>query len=430
MLVLGSWFFLPAAGAQDLLYNGYANETTTYDPGGSVTADYMFIGGKWEGSKRAAQFQAPTGGHHVVESIGLPIYHNGTLNLRISIVEDDGDAPGTTVLWSVVNPPQVTTVLAHREIPAVALLQPGETYWLVLEPESVVESAAYWQASSPPFAGREALSMHMSGQWGAWGAMQTPDRAAFQIHGRRLASSILIYNGYSGDEPVYDPSSSGSVGVDYDDMGERRAAKFQAPGGAVHVVDAVGLPIYHYPGQPLNLRISIVPDDNGIPGSSALWTVTNPPQVTSELAHRVIPATAVLQPGEDYWLVLEPAVLAGDEFIAYWHVSSPPFAGIAASEMHTSGSWEGWYVFGTSDRPAFQVYGRPVATAAEMDVHTAIEIRFDTVHGSYYFIETADTPADETWTTVGAPFMGMGGPTSVFHSTVGTPRGVYRVWTE
>jgi hypothetical protein len=422
------FMFNPVAGAQDLLYNGYANETLTFDPSASATVDFGYFHDGWEGTRRAAQFQAPADAHHVVEGIGMPIHHNGTLNLRMSIVEDAGDAPGATVLWSVENPPEVTAVLAHRVIPAQALLQPGAKYWLVLEPVNPVASYAYWKVSVPSFPGREAISSYSSGQWSAWNSMDTPNRAAFQIYGRTLAPSVLLYNGYNNTTTNHD--SSNGVGIYYETQPQlsarRHAAVFTAPEGAHHVVESIGLPIRH--NGELNLRISLVEDAGGAPGSTVLWSVENPPQILPDAGHRTIPASAVLQPGSNYWLVLEPASL--EPVFTTWLVSQPPFVGQEALSDYFQGQWWAWSVDTSLDRPAFQIHGRPLPEPADLELHTAVEIRFETVLGSVYLVEAAEAPGSQSWLPLGGPFMGAGGPTSVFHSIRGTPRGTYRVWTE
>lgn len=243
------------------------------------------------------------------------------------------------------------------------------------------------------------------------------------------SAQIVLYNGYNNATAVFDPSGSAPIQYNFEMegwVGTRRAEQFQAPTGAVHVVESVELPVYH--NGTLNLRVAIVPDAAGTPGSAALWATTNPPQITTELGNRMIPAAAALQPGSNYWLVLEIADLV--DSYAYWHASAPAFAGIEAISHHVGGQWESWSVGATSDRPAFRIHGRPVATPATLELHTAVEVRLDTVNGSWYLVESADTAASEIWTPVGEPFMGTGGPTSRFHSIVGTARGAYRVWTE
>lgn len=243
------------------------------------------------------------------------------------------------------------------------------------------------------------------------------------------SAQIVLYNGYNNATATFDPSGSATIEYRFDMdgwVGTRWAGQFQAPTGAVHVVEAVELPISH--NGTLNLRMAIVPDAAGAPDSAALWATTNPPQITPELANRTVPAAAALLPGSNYWLVLEIADLVGS--YAYWHVSSPTFAGIEALSQHVGGQWGSWNVGATSSRPAFRIHGRPVATPATLDLHAAVEVRFDTVNGSWYLVESADTAASEIWTPVGEPFMGTGGPTSRFHSIVGADRGAYRVWTE
>jgi len=220
------------------------------------------------------------------------------------------------------------------------------------------------------------------------------------------------------------------VGIYYETQPQfsarRHASMFTAPEGARHVVESIGLPIRH--NGTLNLRISLVDAAAGAPGATVLWSVENPSQVLPEAGHRTIPVSAVLLPGSNYWLVLEPASL--EPVSTIWLVSQPPFAGQQALCDYVEGQWMAWNVMFSPDRPAFQIHGRPLPEPADLELHTAVEIRFETVLGSVYLVEAVDAPGSQNWSPLGGPFIGAGGPTSVFHSIRGTTRGAYRVWTE
>ena len=259
--------------------------------------------------------------------------------------------------------------------------------------------------------------------------------AAAWLWSASASAEVLIYNGFGNESKIFDPSAYISAVYSPREM-EGRAevarvgAKFSTPTGMPWLVTSILLPVSH--NGVLNVRMSIVPDEGNVPGSDFLWAVTNPVQITTTPEVRTIPSNVALQSDTAYWLMLEPETFSGSEAATSWHTSVPAFAGWQATAWTNdwSGTWSAWQLLNSSDRPAFQLLGRPLNESVITEFATAIEVRFETEPGGWYVAQYCDDLAEDIWHPLWTPIVGAGGVTSVFQSTFGVTNRVFRVLTE
>jgi len=192
-----------------LVHNGYGNGAFAYD-NGSLLFLFSDSGGVPAYGQRYAQKFTPAASPApwLLDAVMLPI-GSSPLNLKLSIVEDAGDSPGATEIWSVTNPPQITDSLDNQTLPATGLLDPAISYWLVVETAVPGQNAsAYWAGTDPALAGTQASGSHDGGDWSAWSVYGTTAQAAFAVFGHPLATPTT--NGIATAVEVYFPTVSGN----------------------------------------------------------------------------------------------------------------------------------------------------------------------------------------------------------------------------
>jgi len=246
-----------------------------------------------------------------------------------------------------------------------------------------------------------------------------------------VCAQSVIFNSYGNTEKNFSADFFIESYLDFTPNigteGARHAIPFTAPTNATWLAEELTLPLRIYDYN--NTRISIVFDANG-PGPLEVWSITHPPGITATPANQTYSMSVLLAPGSNYWIVVEPAGYAEGPR-TYWHTGGVDVIGtLAFSSYYIGPSWGSWEFYYDYPRlPAAMLTGRPLP-AVTIDILATSEVRFTTVSGSYYQVQSAPQPSATNWINEGSSFPGLGGSTSVFYSTVGVTTRVFRVLTQ
>ncbi len=180
------------------------------------------------------------------------------------------------------------------------------------------------------------------------------------------AGAEVIFNGFNNSSGAYDSENAALAVWDYEPLnplitaGAGYAQKFTAMAGSADwLLEAVVLPVAYW--HQLNVRVSIVADQENCPTGAVIWSVTNPSQITTVSGVRTLPASGTLAQGASYWLVVEPAQMPADESMdvyIQWQLTSPPRTGVQARLLYDAGVWSFWST-GQQDNAAcaFNIHG-------------------------------------------------------------------------